>query len=565
MVFSYSRRIFILIISNILVFFGIIARLLFLQIQQSKKYKTLSEKNRVHIIMIDAPRGKILDTNYSLLADNILSFELLLNKDSNYDYMSSIYKLTSLLDYSSEQMLELQLKVKKNNSRRNFILLSKLSWKEVAIIEENINNMPGLVVQINNRRHYSMLEPLAHVIGYVGYNNTYNDSSYIGKSGIELEYNQILKGTYGIKEVEVDAYGKYVKDLTHKPYIIGGDVQLHINAELQEEVFNILPNNSTAIVADLNNGGIISLLNKPSFDMNRVYSDTNYWKELLNNKNNPILNKALQGSYLLGSVFKLITFLAALDVGIGDKTTYNCTGEFYIKGMTFRCWKTYGHGVIDMHAAMKVSCNCYVYYIASKIGVNAITKVAKILGLGKLTNIDLPHEVRGFVPSVQWKKKVIGEPWTIGDTINLSMGQGFIHATPIQMLKVISSIATGQDIYFSILKNRSLEFEYLPFHQEHLSILRRGIYASVYEDGGTGARCRMSGSNNLVGKTGTAQLASSIHKNKPKSHSWFVGYGPYSIPRYAVIAFVQNGGWGGRVAAPIAKDIMSLTYDIHSS
>lgn len=570
---KFTRRLFILLSSKLLAFLIIIWRMSFLQIKKFSDYKMMSDKNRISLVPIIPVRGTIYDTNHRVIAINKLKFLLIFNKNTKYQNL--LDKVNSLLSLDKETITAIRKKVEKAKYNQSIVLLNDITWKQVVLVEEN--SLPGFFIRTKNLRYYPYGKIASHIIGYVKYGKITKLSKeisnlYVGSNGIEKSYNERLTGILGLKEIEVDAYGNHVRDIKERAGMQGENVTLSINIELQKTIYDFMPNNSAAVVVDVENGSVISSISKPSFDANKIYKNKKYWQEILSNKDNPLYDKALQGGYLVGSVFKLVTFLAALKYGIKENYVVNCMGSFVINSsFTFHCWKRYGHGNLNMVSAIKHSCNCYIYQIASMIGPEIIMKTADILGLGNATNINL-NETSGFIPTVAWKMQKLKKSWHIGDTMNLAIGQGFLMVSPIQMVRLVAAVASGKLFDLNIEKGLKPEYKNLPFSQDHLDIIRTGMKNVVNEIGGTGYHCRLGGNKIFAGKSGTAQVVSNPGNIKQeempisiRSHGWFIGYSDIDNPKYAVSVLVEHGGWGSKSSAPLARNIISATHDICSS
>ena len=571
---KFSRRLFILLVSKLFVFLIIIWRMSFLQIKKFSDYKMMSDKNRVSLIPIIPIRGTIYDTNNRVIAIDKLQFLLFFNKKKNTEYQKILYRLNSLLSLDKEEIEKIRKKIEKAKYNQTVMLLKNLTWKQLVLVEEN--SLPCFYIKSKNFRNYPYGEIVSHIVGYVKYGKIEKISKeisnlYVGSSGIEKSYNERLTGILGLKEIEVDACENYIRDIKERPSIQGENITLSINIDLQKRIYDFMPNNSAAVVVNIKDGNVLSIISKPSFDNNKIYKSEEYWQKILSNCDKPLYNKALQGKYPIGSVFKLVTFLAALKYGIKENYVVNCTGSFVVNSnFTFHCWNRYGHGHLDMTSAIKHSCNCYIYQIASMIGPKIIIETAEILGLGHTTNINL-NETSGFIPNIDWKMQKFKKSWHVGDTMNLSIGQGFLMASPIQMVRLVTAVASGKIFNFNIEKNLNPEYKNLPFAQDHLEIIRMGMKKVINEISGTGYHCRLGGNKKFAGKSGTAQVVANPNNIKQekmplsnRAHAWFVGYSNIDDLEYAVSVLVEHGGWGGKCAAPLARDIISVAHDICS-
>jgi len=549
-------------------------RMLYIQIIDGSKYKTLSDKNRINVIMLPPHRGKIRDADGKIIADNKNIFNLKLDKLENAKYVESLellYKLLSLKPYEIEVI---HRKAKNIYSRFPGKIMDNLTWKQVAIIEENISKLKGLYVDIGQGRNYYFKESLSHPIGYI---STLSDRDKknlginkmidleVGKAGVEKSYEDSLRGEFGIKEAEVNAHGQIIREISHRPSIAGNDLSLNIDCEIQEKVFHLMPKKGGILaIIDLENGALISSVSTPSYNPNQLSGriSSEYWNSILKNPYKPLINKAIQSNYPPGSIFKMAVVLAALEAGLNPDHKIECTGRSALGGSRFKCWYKPGHGMVNLKKAIKHSCNTYMYHIAKEIGNDKIIETAKKLGFGELTGIDIPNESSGLVPTTSWKRQRFGQKWHLGDSLNTSIGQGFVLSTPLQMLRFCSAIATGKLLTPRI--HGMQDHQEIDIKEEHLNFLRSAMYDVMNQPGGTGYHHRIKDSKWLIaGKTGTCQVRSKIKNEdlslistpwKSRNHGVFIGYGPFHNPRYAMSVLVEHGG-GASSCLPIAKDI----------
>jgi penicillin-binding protein 2 len=491
--------------------------------------------------------------------------------------------LRNLLSLSEDDYKLILAKLKRAPSRIPVTVLSQLNWNQVATIEESKNKLTSMFIDMTHNRHYPFNSITAPLIGYLGQFTQQEKEALeivninefnIGKAGIEKYYENDLRGDFGYRQMEINALGKYVRELEAASSKPGKDIKLNIDTAIQEKIFPHLNRQGcSAIVMDNTTGGIVVMASTPTFEANNFSKlSSNYWNELVNDPFKPLINKAVQNSYPPGSVFKIITVLAALEAGITPTKTVTCTGGPALGGNSFRCNAKSGHGTLNMFDAIKYSCNHYMYELGRLIGANKILEVAAKFGFGQLTGIDFPGEAKGFLPSKEWKKKQFKTDWTLGDTFNLSIGQGFLSATPMQMLRFTGAIASGGKLLTPKLVKSDLAFEEIQINPEHLNILNQGLYNAVNTPGGTGYYSRVSvKSLEISGKTGTAQVQAKAHANDDlsrasiawhkRNHAVFVGFGPSISPRYSITVFVDHGGGGGRAAAPIASRIMGEIFN----
>lgn len=578
-----SRRTFIIGAGKLGLITLLASRMFYIQMIKKDEYKTLSDKNRISMILLPPARGQIYDNSGKIIATNRQCFRLLLDKSANKNYQEEIELIAKSLDLTLQKKTYILNKLQKASKRTPVLILDQLDWQQISIIEEHKIKLSSIFIDMGYVRNYPIGMATGHVIGYTGQINEQekqelkinNSTDFnIGKAGIEKYYEQTLRGEFGYKQMEINAYGKYVREITHEASKQGNDLYLNIDSELQNKVYPYLNRQGcSAIAMDCYNGNVILLANTPAFEPNNFTKlSQEYWSSLILSPYKPLINKAVQSSYPPGSVFKLITILAALEASISPDKIVNCTGESALGGNNFRCSSKHGHGALDMRGAIKYSCNTYMYELGRLIGPDKILEMAEKFGFGKATGIDLPSEASGFLPSKKWKKSKYKTDWSIGDTFNLSIGQGFLLATPIQMARFSAAIASnGKLLIPQLQRTDNINFEQINIATEHLTLIQEAMFLSVNESGGSAYHSRINTSEHqFAGKTGTSQVQSKANVDddlsresiawEKRNHAIFIGFGPYAKPRYAVTVFVDHGGGGGRVAAPIANRIMGEIF-----
>jgi penicillin-binding protein 2 len=578
-----SRRAFLIGTGQITLFSLLAGRMLYMQLFESDKYRILSEKNSISFILIPPVRGQIYDVLGNIIATNHTCFRLLLNTSISTDYKRELQIISDILELSEEQQTLIKQRIKKTRRHTPILILDDLDWQQISLIEEQKPQINAVFVDVGSSRFYNFSNSMSHVIGYIGQVNEQEKQEIninnlgdfnIGKSGIEKYYEAQLRGTFGYKQIEVNALGKQVREITSLPSKQGTDIHLNIDAELQQEIMpNLNTQGCTAIVTDITDGSLLLLAVSPAFEANNFAKlSKDYWSSLVNSPYKPLINKAVQSSYPPGSVFKIITILAGLEAGIKPSRIFHCNGASLFGSNSFRCWNHHGHGDVDMYKAIQHSCNTYMYEISRLIGHNKILNMARRFGFGTKTGIDLVGESRGFVPSEEWKKKRFNSKWTIGDTLNLSIGQGALLATPIQLARFVTAIANDGKLYTPRVAKAEAEFINIDINQEYLDLLKEGMYKAVNTEGGTAYYSRILDKNyQLAGKTGTAQVQSKANMHddlsrdtiawERRNHAIFMGFAPYHSPRYSILVYVDHGGGGGRMAAPIASKIMSKVLE----
>ncbi len=592
-----KKRYIYFVLSVIVAFLVVLCQLWNLQVIKGSEHRRLSENNRIRIKEKPAVRGMLLDRNGFILAHNRPSFEVYLVPEDIKGDLELVKDIEELLNLSKDEVKE-KLDKKQRVPFKPIKIKSDIDWRELSLLEFNRIRIPGLIVDVRFRRAYNYGDLASHLLGYLGEVDesdlkqkkgySYRLGSLVGKYGVEYQWDSDLRGIDGGQQVEVDAIGREVRPLRSIEPFPGNNVFLTIDLDIQkaaEEAFE--GKNGVLIAMDPKTGYILAMLSKPSFnpDMFAQNLSAEEWKSLLEDPDNPLQNKGIQGIYPPGSVFKIITAIAGLESGvITPKTQFNCSGSFIYGNREFKCWKDGGHGSISLHRALVESCDIYFYQVGLKVGVDKIAHYAHMFGLGKKTGIMLPFEKAGIVPSSSWKKRYIGVSWYSGETIPLSVGQGYLAVTPIQLLNLISAIANGGKIYLpqvvekvvdingNILKNYPpRELGRVNISEETLHAIQEALKGAVNEPGGTGNACALADIK-VAGKTGTAQVARISRyfrrgeitrlPQKLRDHAWFVAYAPFESPEISIVVLVEHGGYGGAVAAPIAKKVFERYFNL---
>ncbi|MDR1114522.1 MAG: penicillin-binding protein 2 [Candidatus Margulisbacteria bacterium] len=553
----------------------LLVRLFYLQILQHGYYDFLADGIRSRIIPSIAPRGVIYDRYGIVLAESklVYALDVLPYQIKNQDFVLRFLKNIKI-DTSA---LERKLKNKDYLPYELLAVRRSLEPWQIAYIEENKQALEGVVISTRIVRHYPQGREAAHVLGYVGQigstelsklkNYGYQMGDIIGLAGLERYYDSYLRGVDGGQPLEVDTYGNPVRSLRTLEPVPGHNLQLTIDFALQREASRVLGDRKGAVViVNPQTGEVLAMVSKPDYDPN-YFSDflsEQEWQEL-RAKEHPLYNRAL-GAYPPGSIFKIVTFLAALEDKIDTARTFFCGGSMLVNGRRFACWylDRGGHGTQNLLQGFVNSCNIVFYNLGLLLDPQKIADAAAAFGLGTATNIDLPFENNGFVPTARWKKRTYGQEWFPGDSLNMSIGQGYLLTTPLQMALLTAAVADKQNRLFKpyllhkivavsgrpVLQNKPEAVNTLPFAPQNIQLVRRLLREVV--DDGTGINAKIDG---LVirGKTGTAE-------NLGKDHAWFVSYGPYENPDLAMAIFVEEGGFGGVVAARLAREIY-LWYD----
>ncbi len=550
-------------------------RLWQLQLFEGSRYKKLSEDNRLRILKSPAARGIIYDRNGTPLVKNVPFFSVSMTFDSrNYP---DIDALSGVIGVDRK---ELEQKIKRHNSPFTPIKLKQgLNFKEITRIESRKSDFPGLFIETDVSREYLTGNTASHIIGYLGKINQsqLNDpglrhlppDAFTGQWGTEMQFDKQLRGLSGERIIEVDAIGRELKMLLETSPVRGKDFKLSIDINVQkasEDAF--LGKNGALVAIKPASGEILAMVSMPTFDPNAFSRgiSSKEWKAIMDDKKKPMLNRAVQSQYPPGSIFKIITAVAALEEGVIDPNTrINCTGGLNYGKWTFGCWNKGGHGSVNMHRAIVESCDVYFYEIGRRLGINNIYKYAIMFGLGRETGVELMpvKERKGLIPTAEWKKEKIKLPWYLGDTFISAIGQGFVTTTPIQAAMMTAAFANGGYIYNPTFIMGSYEpLQKINLKPETIRIVREALSGVVNEPNGT-AQSAKSSIIKIAGKTGTAQV---IGKDKNVSgerfmdHAWFVAYAPVDNPEIAVSVFVEHGGSGGKVAAPIAKKAIEAYF-----
>ncbi|MEN8263232.1 MAG: penicillin-binding protein 2 [Nitrospirota bacterium] len=561
--------------------FGIfLFRLWDLQIIKGNEYKKIDEKNRLRVIDIPAPRGIIHDRNGKVLVKNVPSFDISVFKEDIPRDPETLKALGRLLGITHD---DIRNRLEKSSVKRfkPVKLKQNVSFKQVAKVEARKVDFPGLHVEVVGGREYIYGHSASHVIGYLGRlslaqlsDPKYSDvppESFIGQFGAEKVFDPSLRGAGGKKILEVDALGSIIKVVRIQRPVKGEDADLTIDIDLQVEAEKSLKGKAGAIVAlKPDTGEVLALASAPSFDPNLFVRGIKYkdWKKLVKDPSKPLLNRAIQSQYPPGSTFKIISAIAALEEGtVTDDTTFECKGSIYF-GRVFRCWKAAGHGSVNLHKAIRESCDVYFYEVAKKLHVDMLAQYAFGFGLGRATGIELEGEVRGLVPTSGWKLDRKNERWYTGETLNTIIGQGYLSATPIQMARLMAAVVNGGMLYKPyLLKDGDVNREaegIVEIRPETTEIIRKALIAVVEEKDGTGKLAKTD-MVRVGGKTGTTQVIGGVVKgdkipDKYKDHAWFVAFAPEKAPQIAVAVFVEHGGHGSSSAAPIAKRIIEAYY-----
>lgn len=565
----------------------LIFRLYYLQVYQADKYKTLADENRISTRLLVPARGGIYDRHGVILAGNRQNFQALIIAEQAKSVEQTLKAFKKILPLTKKEEKRITKDLKRNRKFVPVKLKDNLSWEQAAQVLLNSPDLPGVVIDEGLSRYYPYGDVMAHVIGYVSAVSDKDEKDdpllevpgfKIGKSGMENFYDKKLRGKAGSVKLEVNAYGRVMKEIELIEGVAGDRIDLSLDVRLQKKAYELLGEESGAVIMmKVDTGEVLTFASAPSFDPNLFANKLSIedWKTLNNHERKPLLNKAVSGLYSPGSTFKMVVGLAALEGGmINSRKQSICSGKMKLGNHTFHCWKKEGHGALDIVQSLKHSCDIYFYEIAQKVGIAKIAAMARKFGFGTKTNIGIENEKEGIVPNAEWKKKRFGESWQLGETIIAGIGQGYVLVTPMQLAVMTSRIANGRyevvPTFKKVDENNQPEFKPLEVSEQNLNIVRRGMFEVVNTPGGTAMMSAFDlDGEKMAGKTGSAQVRrislrerqTGIIKQadlpwKYRDHALFVAYAPYDNPKYAVAVLVEHGGSGAKVAAPIASNIL---------
>ncbi|MFV0430718.1 MAG: penicillin-binding protein 2 [Alphaproteobacteria bacterium] len=570
-------------------------RLFDLQVLQANKFKTLSEKNRISLKVLQPKRGMIVDRLGTVVASNQKTFRVTIIKEHTKDPKVTLNKLREYIPLTDKEIEDILEKIRIRRSFTAVEIKDNLIRKEAFQIEENSFDLPGVFVEESYSRYYPYNQVGGHIVGYVGRVNSreldedsdilLEQSSFrIGKTGSERAYDKALRGRAGSIKVEVNAFGRVVRDLESHPAANGYNTVLTLDWSLQSYITERLKGlSAAAVVMDIHTGELMAAVSTPGYDPN-IFArglDQDEWASLRDNAMAPIQNKCLRGAWSPGSTFKIILAIAGLEEGvISPNETVHCQGFLeWGNGYKKYCWSRRGHGNVNMPYSLAQSCDVYYYDLSQRLGIDTIAKYAKMFGFGHKLIDDFPGQFSGIVPTKKWFKERYKQTWRVGDTLNASIGQGYVLTTPLQNAVsyarlcnggyAVKPIITRDEINTTgVWKRKPSAFDKLSVKKKNLDVVIQGIFDVVNSSHGTAHRYALSDDWKMFGKTGTVQVRRiteeerkrGITKNEDRAweyrdHGNFVGVAPYGAPRWVVSVFVEHGG-GAASAAPIVKDIM---------
>ena len=590
----FTRRALFLMGAQVAVFGGLAAQLYKVQVVDGGRYATLADENRISARLIAPPRGRVLDRFGTVLGGNRINWRALLVAEQTTDVTGTLESFSRIVPLAEHEKARIEREVHRHRRFIPIMLREFLSWEDMARIEVNAPDLPGVLVDVGTTRVYPFKGEFAHLVGYVAPPNEADVASdsmlalpgiRVGRAGIEKFHDVTLRGRAGAVQLEVNAVGRVIRELDRQEGTQGRDIGLTLDAGLQQAIGKRLGDESaSAVVLDCRNGEVMAMVSNPSFDPSLFNSGVSQqqWVEWTRNRRAPLISKAAAGLYAPGSTFKMCTALAGLNartITPGDRIS--CPGYLDLGDTRFHCWSKTGHGALDLRGALKHSCDVYFYEVARRTGIDRIAAMGHRLGMGVDPTIDLPGARAGLIPTRAWRRGQ-GKAWNIGDAIVSGIGQGYIQLSPLQLATYTARIATGRAVEPHMTRSiggvlqpgtKPEDWPSLDMPERDLHLVREGMWQVVNEAGGTAPIARLGeGRGQMAGKTGSSQVRRVSRElrerggfkseNLPweyRPHALFVGYAPYDAPRYAVAVVVEHGNAGAATAGPVARDIMMET------
>ena len=573
-------------------FCGLLAwRMHHLQVEKAESFRLIADENRINIRLIPNQRGEIYDRNGVKLAGNEASYKITMVAEDAGDINLILERLSKIIKLSPEDINRSKAELDRSAKFLPVTIVDRLDRDDIAKIAVNAPMLPGINPEIGFSRTYPLGEIFAHVVGYVGPVSSRDlelredpdpllriPRFQIGKVGIERELETTLRGKAGTKRVEVNALGRVMREIERKEGSKGANLKLTLDTNLQAYVRARLGTESASVVVlDCKSGEILAICSSPAYDPNKFVRGISFndYGILRDDNHRPLASKTVQDAYPPGSTFKMVTVLAALEAGIIDhREKIRCNGHVEVSSRKFHCWKRDGHGNVDLVKSLRESCDVYYYELAQRVGIEKIAEVARVLGLGKSFNIEMSAVTSGIVPDRLWKQNARSREWVVGDTVNSSIGQGYVLSSPLQLAVMMARIATGNEILPKLIKSiNGFENDSVPgklsFNKNNLKLIRKALFEVTNDKRGTAYHSRvLDKKSKIIGKSGTSQVRNistvertlGVLENKDlpwdqRDHALFVNYAPYDDPKIAVSVVVEHGGSGSTVAAPIARDI----------
>lgn len=590
----FTRRALMLAGGQAVLLGSLAARLYHLQVLEADKYATLADENRISVKLLPPPRGTVIDRKGALLALNRQNYRAVILRERSPDIEETVDRFASLVELTEAERRRILREVRRRRAFVPVTVRENLSWEEVAVLEVNSPDLPGVFIEMGQTRHYPAGAATAHLVGYVGAVAEADLTGdpllelpgfQIGKDGVERVYDLALRGRAGRRHLEVNAVGRVIRELDRWEGQAGREIALTLDVDIQRMAIERFGEESGAAVAmDIHSGAVLVLASTPAFDPEDFARGISVsdWQELIRNPRAPLTNKAIAGQYAPGSTFKMMVALAALESGLAvPETRVVCNGVMELGTARFHCWKRAGHGSLDMAGGLQHSCDVYFYEMARRVGIDRIAAMARRFGFGDRTGVDLPGERQGLVPTRDWKKRATGVAWQPGESLVAGIGQGFILTTPLQLAVMTARLANGgQAVAPHVTRDVIAGDEMgdradapapdMGLSPAMLNVMRTGMDLVVNDPRGTAYGARIiEREMRMAGKTGTSQVRrisererqTGVRKNEDKpreerDHALFVGYAPVAEPRFACAVIVEHGGGGSKVAAPIARDIL---------
>jgi penicillin-binding protein 2 len=575
-----GRRASLLHVGIIVILTGFLGMFWYLQVVKGSDFALLAENNRLRRIALPPTRGVLFDRRDEVLASTRPALNLVLIREGLQDADGQLKRLESVLGIPYASTRDRLQAMHKRPTFEPLVIKEDVQLADIAKVEARREWFPSVEVEETALRDYPDGPAIAHAVGYVGEVNeaqlakigdgSIQQGDIVGKSGIERQYDEILRGRRGWKLVTVNSLGRpFGTSQTGRVPEDGQPLRLTIDKQLQHTLVEALAEEvGSGIFMDPNTGAVLALASTPGYDPNVFTAPVSHttWMTLINDPRRPLNDRAISSFYAPGSTFKVLMTIAGLESGtITPSSAVTCPGAVTIYGRQFLCWKKGGHGYVDVHRALVHSCNVFYYLLGRRMGIDTITKYSKMFGIGEISGIDIPGETRGNPPSAEWKEKFRKEKWYPGDTISVSIGQGLLAVTPLQMATMISAVANGGTLVKPHLaRDAQAPPVKLPVSAGTLAVIRAAL-ADVVEEG-TATRAQL-GPIRVAGKTGTAQVfkkSAGIDADKlPKDerdHAWFVGYAPADKPEIAFAIVIEHGGHGGTTAAPVARKVLEVFF-----
>ena len=589
---TFTRRTLVMSGGMTIVLGALGGRLYQLQIRDGSQYRTAAEDNRVNERLVAPPRGRILDRFAVELANNRRNYRLLLiAEQASGGAQKALENIARVITLNDQQKKRVLRDLAANKKFVPVVVAENLSWDEFALINQHLPYLPGVQPDVGETRSYPFGSEMSHLLGYVAPVSPVDKKSddedplldlpgfRIGKRGIEKQFDAEVRGEAGASRVEVNAYGRVIRELSSQPAKPGVDIYLTIDRELQHFTdLQMAAQSAACIVMDAQTGDVLALSSTPGFDPNlfNVGVSQEQWRRLTTDDHKPLINKAIGGEYPPGSTFKPAMAMAAMQNGLADLQV-NCNGVLQVGNHLFHCWawKKGGHGHVDLKRGIQVSCDVFFYEVARRLGIDKMHEAALLLGLGQRTGIDIPGERPGFMPSAAWKFRRTGIPWQVGDSLSAGIGQGYVTTTPLQLCTYVARVASGRVVsprLAHVIGNRhqpAANPGALPFSDEALAKVREGMNAVCNEPGGTAYGNRIAEQGlEMAGKTGTAQVrvitkaerGSGVKKNASlpwnlRDHGLFIGFAPVAAPRYACACITEHAS-DGHPQVNIVRDVL---------